>query len=154
MTDFLEGINIVPVYNALDLYADEKARLKTEGNIVDDFDLLIGATSIVNKMVLVTNNVKHFGRMKNITIEDWTKKVRFIRFAGFPPRQINALVRRGGGLRWMRRGFFWSHYPGALPRVVTFQPAFGGLVITSGFPGLGRCPKLKSFSPSGWPIHR
>ena len=73
MTDFLEGINIVPVYNALDLYADEKARLKTEGNIVDDFDLLIGATSIVNKMVLVTNNVKHFGRMKNITIEDWTK---------------------------------------------------------------------------------
>ena len=73
LSDFLEGVNIVPIYNALDLYADEKARLRIEGKTVDDFDLLIGATAIINNMTLVTNNVKHFGRIENIVIEDWTK---------------------------------------------------------------------------------
>ena len=59
--------------NSLDLYASEKARLKKIGKIVDDFDLLIGVTSISNKMTLVTNNLKHFERLNDILIEDWTK---------------------------------------------------------------------------------
>lgn len=63
----------LPIYSALDVYAREKARLKKEGNTVDDLDLLIGATAIVNEMVLVTNNEKHFDRLQNIKIENWTK---------------------------------------------------------------------------------
>ena len=73
LDSFIEGIGIVPIYNSLDLYAEEKARLKQEGNIIDDFDLLIGATSINNEMILITNNTKHFSRINNINIEDWTK---------------------------------------------------------------------------------
>lgn len=71
---FLNGVNIIPIYNALDIYASEKARLRKKGNTVDEFDLLIGATAIANHMVLVTNNVKHFKKIKNIVIEDWTKQ--------------------------------------------------------------------------------
>lgn len=63
----------LPIYSALDIYAKEKARLRKEGNIVDDLDLLIGATAIVNEMTLVTNNEKHFERLQNIKIENWTK---------------------------------------------------------------------------------
>jgi len=63
----------IPIYNSLDIFADEKARLKREGNIVDDFDLLIGSSAIANEMILVTNNEKHFKRLKNIQIENWTK---------------------------------------------------------------------------------
>ena len=63
----------LPIYSALDIYAKEKARLRKEGTIVDDLDLLIGATAIVNDMVLVTNNEKHFSRLQNIKIENWTK---------------------------------------------------------------------------------
>ena len=70
---FLTGINIIPIYNALDIYASEKARLRKKGNIVDEFDLLIGATAVANNMILVTNNLKHFKKIKNIIIEDWTK---------------------------------------------------------------------------------
>ncbi|MDH5399831.1 MAG: type II toxin-antitoxin system VapC family toxin [Cyclobacteriaceae bacterium] len=62
----------LPIYSALDIYAIEKARLKRLGQTVDDFDVLIGATAIVNEMVLVTNNEKHFIRLKNINIENWT----------------------------------------------------------------------------------
>ncbi|MEQ9166892.1 MAG: PIN domain-containing protein, partial [Fulvivirga sp.] len=32
----------IPIFNALDIFAKEKARLKKEGKPVDDFDLLIG----------------------------------------------------------------------------------------------------------------
>jgi len=44
-----------------------------EGNIIDDFDLLIGSTAIVNDMILVTNNEKHFERLNHIKIENWTR---------------------------------------------------------------------------------
>lgn len=63
----------LPIYGALDVYAKEKARLQKAGNIVDDLDLFIGATAIENNMVLVTNNEKHFDRLQNIKVENWTK---------------------------------------------------------------------------------
>lgn len=75
LNNFIGDIKIVPIYNSLDLYAEEKARLRKEGNIVDDFDLLIGVTAVVNDMILVTNNTKHFGRIKKTVIEDWTKQL-------------------------------------------------------------------------------
>jgi tRNA(fMet)-specific endonuclease VapC len=33
---------------------------------------LIGASAIANSLVLVTNNEKHFDRIKGIEIENWT----------------------------------------------------------------------------------
>jgi len=63
----------IPISSSLDIFAFEKARLRKDGNIVDDFDLLIGSTSIYNKMTLVTNNEKHFIRLKNIKLENWAK---------------------------------------------------------------------------------
>lgn len=64
----------IPIFNSLDIFAKEKARLKKEGKPIDDFDLLIGATAIANDMTLVTNNVKHFDRLKKIKIDNWTKE--------------------------------------------------------------------------------
>lgn len=69
---FLTKFKILPVFPALDIYAKEKAKLKTKGRIVDDFDLLIGATAIHNNLTLVTRNVKDFVRLNEIVIEDWT----------------------------------------------------------------------------------
>ena len=63
---------IVPIFPALDIYAKEKARLKTKGKILDDFDLLIGSTAIYNNLTLVTKNVTDFDRLEEIEIEDWT----------------------------------------------------------------------------------
>ena len=70
---FANKFKQIPIFNSLDIFAVEKARLRNEGNIVDDFDLLIGSTAIANEMILVTNNEKHFNRLKNIQIENWTK---------------------------------------------------------------------------------
>lgn len=73
INELIDRFKQLPIYGALDVYAKEKARLKKAGNIVDDLDLLIGATAIQNNMVLVTNNEKHFDRLQNIKVENWTK---------------------------------------------------------------------------------
>jgi tRNA(fMet)-specific endonuclease VapC len=52
-------------------YARIKSKLRKSGNLIDDFDILIGSTAIVNNLILVTNNQQHFNRIDNIIIEDW-----------------------------------------------------------------------------------
>ncbi|MEM7657040.1 MAG: type II toxin-antitoxin system VapC family toxin [Bacteroidota bacterium] len=69
---FLSGVQILPIFHSIEVFAKEKARLSRAGTPVDDFDLLIGASAIANDMILVTNNVKHFDRMASLTIENWT----------------------------------------------------------------------------------
>ena len=71
LDDFLTGVHILPIFDAIDIYALEKARLRKSGKPIDDFDLLIGATAITNDLILVTNNTKHFENLKNIKIENW-----------------------------------------------------------------------------------
>jgi tRNA(fMet)-specific endonuclease VapC len=73
LEDFLSGIKILPIFHSLDLYAKEKARLRKLGTVIDDFDLLIGATSVSHNLIMVTNNTDHFKRIKGITLEDWTE---------------------------------------------------------------------------------
>lgn len=73
LESFLTGIRILPIFQSLDFFAKEKARLQKAGTPLDDFDLLIGATSVTHKMAMVTNNTSHFTRIAGIQLEDWTK---------------------------------------------------------------------------------
>ena len=70
---FLTGVTILPIYHSLDLYAKEKSRLRRSGTPIDDFDLLIGVTSVKHDLVMVTNNTQHFTRITGIKLEDWTR---------------------------------------------------------------------------------
>ncbi|NLO69463.1 MAG: type II toxin-antitoxin system VapC family toxin [Porphyromonadaceae bacterium] len=72
IVEFIAKFDIIPIFPALDVYAKEKVRLKTKGRILDDFDLLIGATAIHNNLIMVTRNVSDFDRLNGIVIEDWT----------------------------------------------------------------------------------
>lgn len=74
VSTFISQMNILPIFNSLDFYAQEKNRLQRQGTPIDEFDLLIGATALANDLVLVTNNTKHFKRLTDIQIEDWTQK--------------------------------------------------------------------------------
>ncbi|WP_432670901.1 type II toxin-antitoxin system VapC family toxin [Flavobacterium sp. SM2513] len=69
---FLKGIVIIPIYGSINKYAEEKVRLNKLGTPQnDEFDLLIGATAIENKLILVTENTKDFDRLKGIKMENW-----------------------------------------------------------------------------------
>ena len=73
LNKFLTGVKILPIFHSLDLYAKEKARLRKAGTPIDDFDLLIGVTSVTHNLTMVTNNTDHFKRINRIDLEDWTK---------------------------------------------------------------------------------
>lgn len=72
LNNFLTGIQVLPIFHSLDLYAKEKARLQKAGTPIDDFDLLIGVTSITHQLTMVTNNTNHFKRISKVKLEDWT----------------------------------------------------------------------------------
>ena len=73
LKNFLSGIQMLPIFPALDLYASEKTRLRKAGNIIDDFDLLIGATAVAFDIKMVTNNTAHFSRISDIELENWVE---------------------------------------------------------------------------------
>ncbi len=69
-----EQITILPIFDSILEYGKQKARLRKQGNMISDFDLLIGCTAIENKLVMVTENVNEFKRINHIIIENWIKK--------------------------------------------------------------------------------
>lgn len=75
ITAFLGNINILPFCSQSSLvFAEEKARLKKEGAIIADLDLMIASICVKNHMTLVTNNTKHFHRIAKLKSENWHSK--------------------------------------------------------------------------------
>jgi tRNA(fMet)-specific endonuclease VapC len=48
-----------------------KAELEEEGQPLDDLDLQIASIAVEHNLPLVTNNIKHFQRVKNLKLENW-----------------------------------------------------------------------------------
>jgi len=48
-----------------------KSNLERKGNIIEDMDILIAATALSHNLILVTNNVKHFEKIKDLRMENW-----------------------------------------------------------------------------------
>ncbi len=57
------------VVKAASIYAD----LHQRGILIGDDDILIGATGLVYDLTIVTNNEKHFNRIKGLRLENWLK---------------------------------------------------------------------------------
>lgn len=73
VNNFVDALNgrILPIRNSFSLFAKNRVRLRKIGLIISDFDLLIGTTSISNKLILVSENVSEMSRIENIQLENW-----------------------------------------------------------------------------------
>lgn len=72
--DFVSQNSVLPLTQAVvDISADQYADLRQRGLPIDDIDLLIAGTAMVNGLILVPHNQKHFDRIKDLEIEDWTE---------------------------------------------------------------------------------
>ena len=66
---FLEAVDVVPLDDAsCRVFGEERARLREEGDLIGDMDILIGSTAISNSLTLLTNNRRHFERMHGLNI--------------------------------------------------------------------------------------
>lgn len=72
--DLLDALTVLPISSAVECYARELARLQLAGERIDDFDLLIAATAVTNHLTLVTENLSHLGRVRDVVIENWVKR--------------------------------------------------------------------------------
>lgn len=69
LRDFLSNIEIIHLDDDIcRIFATERGRLRASGTIIGDFDILIGATAIRHNLTLLTNNLRHFERLRGLNI--------------------------------------------------------------------------------------
>lgn len=72
--NFLPCCNVLPVTEtSSEISAKLYSAHRKQGIVIDDIDLLIAGIALENKLSIATNNVKHFGKIKGLKIENWSK---------------------------------------------------------------------------------
>ena len=70
--EFLQTVQTVPFDEAAALiYGDLRAHLDKQGTPIGGNDLLIAATALASELILVTHNIREFGRVPGLRLEDW-----------------------------------------------------------------------------------
>jgi len=66
---FLRGVDVLGVDDETTrIFGRERGRLRAEGKMIGDFDLLIGATALRHGLTILTNNRRHFELIENLQI--------------------------------------------------------------------------------------
>ncbi len=70
--EFVQGNELVSIRKETIVKASEiYAYLKKQGNLIEDADILMASIAIVEDLVLITNNIKHFERIESLATENW-----------------------------------------------------------------------------------
>jgi len=69
--ELAKAIRVIPLSDCSEIFAKEHERLRKTGESVEDMDLWIGAHALALNCILITGNVKHFERIRNLRIENW-----------------------------------------------------------------------------------
>ena len=73
----LKSFDLMPLLPSLRLYGENKTILENLGQMIGEFDLLIGSCAVFYDLVMVTSNLKHFDHIPNIVLEDWAQKSKY-----------------------------------------------------------------------------
>lgn len=71
LDNLVGGLQVMPLESCVKYFAEVKSYLKKQGQMIDNFDLLIASTAIAHGMILVTRNTKHFELIEGIQLENW-----------------------------------------------------------------------------------
>lgn len=55
-------------------YGAMKVDLRRKGLKIDEFDMLIGSQALTENLIVVTDNLKHFGLIDGLIIENWMNR--------------------------------------------------------------------------------
>jgi tRNA(fMet)-specific endonuclease VapC len=70
----LEGLEVVSLEPPVDeVYAQLRAELERNGNLIGPNDLLIAAQAVALGLILVTDNEREFSRVTGLKIENWLR---------------------------------------------------------------------------------
>ena len=72
LTQFLAPIEILDFDDkAAEIYGQVRATLERQGRVIGPLDTLIGAHALSLAYTLVTNNIKEFERITQLSLENW-----------------------------------------------------------------------------------
>lgn len=72
INNFLTKLSILPLTKkAADKFGKLKAELRKNGTLIGDFDILIASVILCHNGILVSNNLDHFQRIKQLKCENW-----------------------------------------------------------------------------------
>jgi tRNA(fMet)-specific endonuclease VapC len=67
---FLEDVSVLGIDEEIcKLFGRERGRLRKQGALIGDFDLLIAATGLHYGLTVLTNNRQHFERVEGVQLE-------------------------------------------------------------------------------------
>jgi tRNA(fMet)-specific endonuclease VapC len=67
---FLEDVTVLGIDEEIcKIFGRERGRLRRQGQLIGDLDLLIAATCVHYGLILLTNNRRHFDRIEGLPIE-------------------------------------------------------------------------------------
>jgi len=70
--NFLDNIRIINMNKkSAEIFAQTKAKLKKQRNLIPDMDMMIASICLANDLILVTNNTKHFQRIEGLSLKNW-----------------------------------------------------------------------------------
>jgi len=70
--EIISRVNLIPIGDKEVLVAgDILAGLRKTGNIIGLEDLLIAASAITSQYAVVTANIRHFTRIRDLKVENW-----------------------------------------------------------------------------------
>lgn len=71
--EFLLGVPVLPLPDDISAaYAKVRAGLEKQGKSIGPLDTIIASHAVAIGAVLVTNNVREFGRVKGLRLQDWS----------------------------------------------------------------------------------
>lgn len=75
LIDFASGFEITAFTDMdAEVYGVVRSDLEKRGIVIGPYDMQIAAQAISRGLVLVTNNVREFSRVKNLKIENWVEE--------------------------------------------------------------------------------
>lgn len=71
---FVASMTVLPLSTSIHEFCHQKAELRRQGLLIEDFDMFIGCTAVANDCIMVTENVKHMSRIEGIILENWVMR--------------------------------------------------------------------------------
>lgn len=69
LKDFLTGVTVLRINEEIcKTFGKQRARLRKEGRLIGDLDLLIASTCLYHNLVLLTDNIKEFERVEGLRL--------------------------------------------------------------------------------------